>query len=379
MIRLAARRVLRPDGSLRPGVVVCDGPRVVTIGEPEPDEVLPDTTLAPGLVDLQVNGFADFDVGDGTAADLAALGTLLGRRGTTAWCPTLTSRPLPDYEAWLTSHPAPAPGEIGLHLEGPFLAVPGAHRADVLRPPDLGWLAALPARIRLVTLAPELPGAGEAIALLAAAGRLVSLGHSDADFATAAAGAAAGARMVTHTFNAMGPLHHRRPGLAGAALTDDRLTPAVIGDGVHTHPAVLKLVLTLGPAVLVSDSVATGRHPDRPGRFAPAPAPGAAPLPDGSPASTARLPDGTLAGGARPPDGTLAGSVITLADAVRIAVHEAGVPLGVALTAATSTPADLIGYDGGRLQPGGRADLVAFDPGLALSRVWIDGQVLPPG
>ena len=172
--------------------------------------------------------------------------------------------------------------------------------------------------------------------------------------------------MVTHTFNAMGPLHHRRPGLAGAALTDERLTPAVIGDGVHTHPAVLKLVLTIGPAVLVSDSVATGRPSDRS-------------LPEGSPSGGPRLPDGTLAGGARLPDGTLAGSVITLADAVRIAVHEAGVPLGVALTAATSTPADLIGYDGGRLRPGGRADLVAFDPGLVLSRVWVGGQVLPPG
>ena len=365
MIRLAARRVLRPDGSLRPGVVVCDGPRIVTVGEPEPDEAVPDTTLAPGLVDLQVNGFANLDVGDGTAADLAALGTLLGRRGTTAWCPTLTSRPLPDYDAWLASHPSPAPGEIGLHLEGPFLAVPGAHRADVLRPPDLRWLAALPARIRLVTLAPELPGAGDAIAMLAAAGRLVSLGHSDADLATAAAGAAAGARMVTHTFNAMGPLHHRRPGLAGAALTDERLTPAVIGDGVHTHPAVLRLVLTVGPAVLVSDSVATSRPPGRS-------------FPEGPPAGRPR-PEGSPAGGARLADGTLAGSVITLAEAVRIAVHDAGVPLAVALTAATSTPADLIGYDGGRLRPGGRADLVAFDLGLAVSRVWVGGQVLPPG
>ncbi len=127
----------------------------------------------------------------------------------------------------------------------------------MLRPPDLGWLAALPARVRLVTIAPELEGAVDAIALLAASGRLVSLGHSRADLATAAAAAAAGARMVTHTFNAMGPLHHRAPGLAGAALTDAGLTPAVIGDGVHVHPAVLRLVLSVGPAVLVSDSVAS--------------------------------------------------------------------------------------------------------------------------
>jgi len=348
--RLTARRVLRPDGSLRPGVVVCDGPTIVSIADPEPGEAVPDITLAPGLVDLQVNGFGAFDVATGTADELAALGTLLARRGTTAWCPTLTSRPLGDYDAWLAAHPVAAPGEIGLHLEGPFLTVAGAHRPDALRPPDLRWLASLPARVRLVTLAPEMEGAGDAIALLAAAGRLVSLGHSEADLDTAAAAADAGARMVTHTFNAMGPLHHRRPGLAGAALTDDRLTPAVIGDGVHTHPAVLKLVLSAGPAVLVSDSVATGT---------------------GGPDHTA--------GAARLADGTLAGSVITLAEAVRVAVHDAGVPLAVALTAATSTPADLIGYDAGRLRPGGRADLVAFGPDLSLTGTWIGGRPLAPG
>jgi len=361
VLRLTARRVLRPDGSLRPGVIVCDGPVIVAIADPDPDDPLPDVTLAPGLVDLQVNGYAGLDVATGTAADLAALGALLARRGTTAWCPTLTSRPLPEYGAWLEAHPAPAPGEIGLHLEGPFLTVAGAHRPEVLRPPDPGWVKALPPRVRLVTLAPELEGAEDAITELAGTGRLVSLGHSHADYATAAAAAAAGARMVTHTFNAMGPLHHRAPGLAGAALTDDRLTPAVIGDGVHLHPAVLKLVLCGGPAVLVSDSVASDGRPDA------ATAAGAGP------------PEGTLAGGARRPDGTLAGSLITLAEAVRVAVQDAGVPAGVALTAATMTPARLIGYEGGELRPGGRADLVALDPDLALARVWIGGQALTPG
>ena len=348
MIRLAARRVLRADGSLRPGVVVCEGPRIVAIGEPDPGEALPDITLAPGLVDLQVNGFGPFDVGRGSAEHLASLGNLLARRGTTAWCPTLTSRPLPAYGAWLADHDTPAPGEIGLHLEGPFLTVPGAHQPEMLRPPDLGWLAALPARVRLVTIAPELDGAPEAITMLATTGRLVSLGHSHADLATAAAAADAGARMVTHTFNAMSPLHHRRPGLAGAALTNARLTPAVIGDGVHIHPAVLKLVLSAKPAVLVSDSVAS----DSVGSGG--------------------------AGGARLPDGTLAGSLVTLAEAVRVTVHDAGVPLGVALTAATATPADLIGYSGGRLRPGGPADLVAFGPQLEVAGVWTGGRALAP-
>jgi N-acetylglucosamine-6-phosphate deacetylase len=327
--RLAAQRVLRPDGSLRPGTVVVDGGRVDTVLD-DAGASPPDLTLAPGLVDLQVNGFGDLDV---WAGGTEALGLVLRDAGTTAWCPTLTSRPLAEYRAWFDAHPAPAPGEIGVHLEGPFLqpARAGAHPVAALRPPDAAWLAALPPRARLVTLAPELPGALDAIARLRAAGVIVALGHSDATYEEALGAAEAGATVVAHVFNAMAPLHHRAPGLAGAALTDPRLTPAVIGDGVHVHPAVLALVLSSGRAVLVSDAVR---------------------------ADAAVLPDGRLGG-----------STVTLADCVRVAVG-AGVPLATALRAATAGPADVIGRpDLGRLVPGARGDVVAFDGALRVVQV----------
>ena len=340
MIALAARRILRPDGSLDPGTVVIDGDRIEAVLDDAGAEP-PDRTLAPGLVDLQVNGLGDLDV----AGDIEALGRVLADAGTTSWCPTLTSRPLPAYAAWLAAHPDPAPGEIGLHLEGPFLAPTraGAHDRDALRPPDAAWLARLPARVRIVTLAPELPGGLGAVAQLASAGLVIALGHSDATYEEGVAAAALGASLVTHVFNAMAALHHRAPGLVGAALTDPRLVPAVIGDAIHVHPAVLALILGSGRAVLVSDSVC----------------------------STRLAVDG---GAARLADGTLAGTVITLAHAVRNAVV-AGVPLGTALTAATSTPADVVGRpDLGRLAPGARADVIAFDPRLRVVETWAAGR-----
>jgi len=327
--RLSASRVLRPDGSLRPGTVVLDGGRIDAVLD-EAGASPPDLTLCPGLVDLQVNGLGDLDVWRG---DLDALGRALRAAGTTAWCPTLTSAPLDAYAAWFAAHPVPAPGEVGVHLEGPFLhpARAGAHPPEHLRPPDAAWLAGLPPRVRLVTLAPELPGGLEATAALRARGVAVALGHSNATYDEALAAAEAGATLVTHVFNAMAPMHHRAPGLAGAALSDARLAPAVIGDGVHVHPAVLALVLATGRAVLVSDSVRTDA--------------------------------------ARRPDGSLGGSTVTLAEAVGVAVR-AGVPLATALVAATARPAALIGRtDLGRLEPGARGDVVALDASFRVVRV----------
>ena len=343
MLRLDAARVLRPDGSLEPGTVVIDGQRIVAIDAlagPAPDR-----TVAPGLIDIQVNGFADLDVAHGSAADLARLGDLLATQGTTSWCPTLTSRDLDWYAEWFATHPDLAPGEIGIHLEGPFINRPGAHRRSVLRPPDLSWLRALPDRVRYVTLAPDLPGAFEAVELLVQRDMVVALGHSEAGFDDAVRGAAAGATLVTHVFNAMAALAHREPGLAGAALSDSRLTPGVIGDGVHVHPAVLALVLACGPAILVSDAVAWQR--------------------EGLVVSE---------GAARLSDATLAGSVITVLDAVRTAVV-AGVDLAVALTAATMTPARVLGAEGlGALRAGAAADVVVLDRDLVLTDVWRNGE-----
>ncbi|GAC1517740.1 MAG: N-acetylglucosamine-6-phosphate deacetylase [Acidimicrobiales bacterium] len=336
--------MLRPDGSLRPGAVVWTGDRIEAVEELGPGPH-PDRTLAPGFVDLQVNGYAALDVAGGSGDDLDALDRTLAAAGTTAWCPTLTSRPLDWYAGWFAAHQRRPVGELAIHLEGPFLSRAGAHRPDALRTPDATWIAALPGRVGLVTLAPELAGAPDAIAQLIRRSVVAALGHSEATYAEAVAAAERGATLVTHVFNAMPGLHHREPGLVGAALARDDLTPAVIGDGVHVHPAVLRLVLASGPAILVSDSVAWEQR-------------------------------GLVIqhGAARLPDGTIAGSVITLADAVRVAV-DAGAGLTAALVAAAATPARIMGRsDLGVLAAGARADIVELDPELRVRAVWRGGE-----
>jgi N-acetylglucosamine-6-phosphate deacetylase len=341
-MRLDAARVLRPDGSLRPGVVEVEDGHVAAVHEARKG---PDRTIAPGLIDLQLNGFGGTNVATATPEELAALDAELAQRGTTSWCPTLCSSPLPWYAEWFARHPTPTRGEIGVHLEGPFIAHPGAHPVELLGSPDQKWLAALPRRVVLITLAPELPGALEAIAALSGRGVVVSLGHTDATYDVACAAADHGATMVTHLFNGMVPLHHREPGVVGAALTDRRLTPGLIGDGVHVHPALLRHVLTTRSAVLVSDSVSDRGLEVRGG--------------------VARLPGTDV----------MAGSVITMVDAVRTAVG-AGVPLETALMAATATPARLLKKgDRGVIKTGARADLLMLDADLEIEGVWVEGSV----
>jgi N-acetylglucosamine-6-phosphate deacetylase len=342
-----------------PAAVVVEGARVAGI-----DAVagpVPDRTLAPGLVDLQVNGLDDVDVAAARDDDWSRLDALLAAGGVTTWCPTLVTAPLAGYPERLAAIAGAAgrpgggrPSIAGAHLEGPFLGGrPGAHPVDLLLPLDLGWLAALPEVVRLVTLAPELDGAPDAVRLLRARGVAVSLGHSAASPAQVGACVAAGATLVTHLFNGMPPLHHRDPGLAGEALLDDRLTACVIGDGVHVAPAAVAIAFRCKPpgrVALVSDAIAW-RAPEHAG-------------------AAIRLVDGA----ARLADGTLAGSAITLDAAVRTAVA-GGVPLADALVAASATPAAAVGCnDRGRLAPGARADLVALGPDLEVQATWVAGE-----
>jgi N-acetylglucosamine-6-phosphate deacetylase len=238
-----------------------------------------------------------------------------------------------------------------VHLEGPFLGgAPGAHPAELVRDVDLDWLVALCERygdlIRLVTLAPEADPGFAAIAALRARGIVVALGHSTVDLDGALAAADAGASVVTHLFNGMGPLHHRSPGLAGAALDDRRLVPSLIADGVHVHPTMVRVALRARPdAILVTDAVAT--------------------------ASPLHMRDGA----AYLPNGTLAGSTLTMASAVRH-VAALGIPHAATVRCATGNAARAIGAtEYGRISPGCRADLVALDPGtLEVRAVWAGGR-----
>jgi N-acetylglucosamine-6-phosphate deacetylase len=343
-----------------PGVVeVVDGN---VTGVVATSGVVPDHVLVPGLVDLQVNGIDDVDVASAEGDDWDRLDELLLAQGVTAWCPTLVTAPLDSYAAPLAriadaaARPGARPAILGAHLEGPFLGGrPGAHRADLVIPPDLGWLADLPPIVRVVTLGAEVNGADAAIRQLAAEGVLVSVGHSAADLDTARGAISAGARLVTHGYNAMSGLDHRAPGLAGAFLTDDRVAVSLIADLVHVHPAALDVAFRCKPPgqiVLVTDAVAWRRGEVGPVRM---------------------VHDGQAA---RLPDGTLAGSSLALDEAVANVVHLCGVSLERAVRAASTNPSDLLGCpDRGAIEVGRRADLVALDPETLRCRTtWIRGE-----
>jgi N-acetylglucosamine-6-phosphate deacetylase len=311
--------------------------------------------LAPGLVDLQVNGIGDVDLVDADPDAWAQVGRTLLAHGVTAYCPTFVTAPLDAYapaleRAAAAQVAASVAGDqaavLGVHLEGPFLGdAPGAHRAELVRPADVGWLDGLlaghPELVSLVTLSPEADPGLDATHMLAAAGIVVALGHSRAAYDDVMAAVAAGASIVTHLFNAMGPLRAREPGLVGAALTDARLTPTVIADLVHVHPAAVRVALgAAGGTVIVSDSVACiGDVRARDG--------------------AARLPDGALAG------------ATTLLDAALQNLVRSGVDRDLAVHAATSGPAEVLGVVDG----GGHGGRVALDPDtLEVQAVWLGGE-----
>lgn len=362
MATIAASTVVTPAGLIEPGIVdIADG-RIVSVDRtsaPAPDRV-----LVPGFVDIQVNGIDDVDVREAERDAWDRLDELLLAQGTTTWCPTLVTAPLDRYAKPLERITRAAqrtgsgrPAIAGAHLEGPFLGgAPGAHPRDLIVGVDHGWLARLPAVVKVITLAPESPGATAAIRSLADRAVVVALGHSTATYDQAEEAARAGARLVTHLFNGMGPFHHREPGLVGAALSDRRLTASLIADGVHVHPAAISAAFAAKGAarvVLVTDAVAW--RAGRVGRTE-------IELRDGAP---------------RLADGTLAGSALTMDAAIRTCVDRADVPLAAAVAAASTTPADLLGLpDRGRIEPGARADLVALTSRLTVDEVWVEGDAV---
>ncbi len=369
-LRLAARRVaLDRDGPpLQDGWVEIDDGAFSQSGTgPPPRDALDlgDVVLAPGFVDLQVNGIGAVDLIDASPEGWAEVGRTLLRHGTTAYCPTFVTAPFDAYapalrraaDAQRAASDADDQARIlGVHLEGPFLGDrTGAHPSHLVRPVDVEWLrnllAEVPRIIRMVTLAPEADPDGLAVRLLHESLVTVALGHSSATLDEALAARDAGASVVTHLFNAMAPLHHREPGLVGAALADHDLTATVIADLVHVHPLVLELLLGSDVAI-VSDAVST------------------------------RSPLVSRDGAAWMPDGTLAGATTLLDGALVNLVRVARWPLEEALDAVSSRPASLVDADWNRggFRPRMRADLVALDPDtLAVQRVWIGGREVAVG
>ena len=369
------------SGVLEPGYVQLDGGRITGLGQGAPPGVpdleLGSGLLAPGLVDLQVNGYFGVEMSAADPDGWAVVMAGLPATGCTAFQPTFITSPLGQLAGALRKAsrfsgalPGRAARVLGVHVEGPFLATAqrGAHNPDWIIPPTAAavdeLLAAGAGLLRLVTLAPEVDGGLAAVSRFTAAGVLVSVGHSDATSAQVAAAAGAGARMVTHLFNGQRQLESREPGVVGQALADPRLTSGMIKDTYHVAPAAAAVAFAAAPGriCLVTDASACAGSP--PGEY----------LLGGEPIT---LPPGE---GVPPhrPDGGLAGSALRMDRAVANMV-DAGAQVAEAVAAATRVPADLIGRpDLGRLARGAAADLVWLDDDLRAAGTWIAGERVYP-
>lgn len=336
-----------------------------------------DLLIAPGFVDLQINGAFGFDLSTDprTMWDLAAL---LPRFGVTSFLPTIITAPLARYREAIDALAAPsAPTRahatpLGLHFEGPMLNPlrVGAHPVEHLRIPRLdlidGW--SKERGVVLVTLAPELAGGTEVAAELRRRGVVVSAGHTDADLVEAKAAFGTGIALVTHLFNAMAPFGHRAPNLVGAALTDSGVIVGLIVDGIHVDPTAVDLAWRAKGSdglLLVTDAVAPmGLDSGAGGGNRATTGPTLGP-------SSIRS-DGMSV---RRPDGTLAGSLLTMDQAVRNLIAFTGCSTSAALRCASRIPADVIGeYGRGRIVPGAVADLVVLDHTLDVMMTFCAGR-----
>jgi len=367
------------------GTVVTIGDRIMYVGDEEEGARIKDAAIpgvfeiidaqggyiAPGLIDVHMHGSAGFELMDGTEEALRTMARFLAKSGTVAFLPsTVTAAPEKTRSvAQLVADYAGSNDEaevLGVHLEGPYIneKYKGAQYGPAIRPADLGELEELYSilgdKLRLVTLAPEVPGSLDAIAWLKERGINVSIGHSDATYEEAMEGFEAGITHATHTYNGMRGLHHREPGVLGAVLATPGIWAELIADLVHVHPGAIRVLLRsagVERVVLISDAVqATG-------------------LPDGE----YMLGDHQIFvkdGAARLAEGNLAGSTLTMLRAVKNMVQEVGISLQDALRMASLNPAQSLGLaDRGWIREGNRADFVILSESFTVQKTIIAGQV----
>lgn len=306
-----------------------------------------------GLVDIHTHGMGGIDTMD---AELDKLSALYANAGTTTVYPTTMTAPHNDIVGVLTaSHLKDGAKIAGIHLEGPYISekYKGAQNSDYIRLPDINEFKEYE-HAKIITIAPELSGTAEYIKNT---NMLVCVGHTGADYETVSKAADAGARCITHTFNAMPPLHHRLPSVLGAAFDKDMYIQ-VICDGKHIHPSVIRILYKLFGSdrmILISDSMrATGLH-DGKYEF-------------GGQEMT------VINGTARTPDGALAGSTSTLLDCVKCAV-DFGIPEQDAFKMASETPAKMLGLNCGKIEEGYDCDLIVLDDNNNLDTVIINGEI----
>src|SRR5690348_5844868 len=382
MIALTAAALLTPRERIEQPLLLLDDGKIVEVSSRVAREVakgarsfdFPGAVLAPAYLDIHIHGSMGHDVMEPNAEGLARFEAFLAQHGVAAYLPTTVTAPEENILRaldWLakrieTGESAGAGARpLGIHLEGPFIshARRGVHPPEYLVPPTLSrferyWQASR-GNIKVMTIAPEVEGAMEVIAEASRRGVCCSLGHSDSDLPTARAAIAAGAHHATHTFNAMRPLDHRKPGLLGAILTDGRITADIIADGIHLDPSVVQLFLRAkgtNAAVLITDAISATGMPEgryRLGSF-----------------------EVEVRGNECTSDGKLAGSVLRLDQAVRNVMQFTGWTLQQTVQLASANPAAVIGEKSkGVIAAGADADLVVLSPRGEVQKTIIGGRV----
>jgi N-acetylglucosamine-6-phosphate deacetylase len=378
---LAGGRVVTPAGVLSPGWIRLAGNLIEAVGSGPPPRQAPELPVTdlrgswvlPGFVDMHVHGGGGTSFTEGSEDDARRAAAFHRGHGSTSIVASLVTAPLAELETRAARLAGLADAGVlaGLHLEGPFLSAArcGAQDARHLRGPDVAAFERLRAAsagyLRVITIAPELPGATALIAAAARAGVTVAVGHTDATAEVASAAVDAGATHATHLFNGMPPLHHREPGAAGALLDRDEVTCEVIADGVHLHDTTIRLVArAAGPGrlVLITDAMAAAGRPDGSYRLG---------------SMRVDVSGGVARLAERGGSGPIAGSTATMDVIVRRAVA-AGLPVPEAAAAASTNPARVLGLQDrvGALRPGLAADLVVCDDDFRLSAVMAGGQWL---
>ena len=381
-LALVGGRAVTPHGEIERATVLVEAGRIAAIGpadevQPEPGSRIVDArglVVLPGFIDTHIHGSNGDDVMLHGEEGIHRIAADLLRYGVTSWQPSTISARHDDLMRaieWCriaAERPRPGARIVGLHIEGPYINVnkKGAQPEEGIRPPDPDqcrrYLDEAGGLARIMTLAPELPGADDLMALLREAGVIVSLGHSEADYETALSAMERGATHATHLFNAMPSLHHRKPGLAAACLTEPGIVAEVIADGVHVHPAMVRLACRAkGPEgiALVTDAMsAVGR------------------------------PDGTYTLGAHTvyvkgdlctlADGTIASSMLTMNRGMRNLMAFAGASLTDASRMASEVPAKLsnVWGDRGSLEAGKRADLALLHEDGSVAYTVLEGCVV---
>jgi len=381
-----ASRILTPEEELTDSIIVVEDGRITQIGHRDEvrvpagaaDYVASGMTVVPGFVDVHIHGAGGHDVMEGTVRALDRITATVASHGTTSMVATTVTAPIEEtchslqaIAGYIRKREAQHEGGraaaeiLGIHLEGPFIskAKRGVHPPESIAKPSVEILQKLldaaDGLVKIVTIAPELPGAIELIQAVLAAKMVAALGHTDANFEQARAAIQAGARHAVHVYNAMRPFEHRDPGILGAILTDPEVTAEIIADGVHVAgPAIQVLIGCKGAdtVLLVSDGIAATGMRDgnyRLGNF------------------DVTVKDGVC----RNAEGKLAGSTLTLDRAIRNLVA-IGVPLQDAIRMATILPARRLGVAGkkGIIAVGADADLVALTPDLRVDGVMTRGM-----